>query len=300
VSLEKEEVQSDRGLAGRASLGVLRLAGADGLMIAAESFGKPGHVPVIFMHGGGQSRSAWLKAARAIADRGYHALTLDLRGHGDSDWASDGCYDLHCYSADLEIIIRNIGETAVLVGASLGGLVALDTAARFPHLVRAISLADVTPWMDEGGAGHYRRTIHGWAKGFETVEAAAAAVNILRGTAGGGNLKRLRDHMVQGEGGRLYWRWDPRFIRDELVRDNDRKLLERSASQLRVPALVMRAALSTLVTPAQIERFKSLVPSLAHEEIAGVGHMVTGDDNYVYVPALTRFLDRVVGGHAGC
>ncbi|MDB5581370.1 MAG: alpha/beta hydrolase [Bradyrhizobium sp.] len=298
--MEEKRVQPDRSLAGIGSSDFLRLAGADGLTIAAESFGKTGHAPIIFMHGGGQSRFSWLKAARAVAEHGYHALTLDLRGHGDSDWASDGRYDLHRYAADLETIIQDIGEPAVLVGASLGGLVALVTAARFPHLVRAVCLADVTPWMDESRTGPYRRTIQDWTKGFETVEAAAAAVNILRGTAGDGNPQRLRNHMVEGESGRLYWRWDPRFIGDEFVRDKNRKLLEQSAAQLRVPVLVMRAALSTLVTPAQIEQFKGLVPSLVHEEIAGVGHMVTGDDNYAYVPALTRFLERVSGHPAGC
>jgi pimeloyl-ACP methyl ester carboxylesterase len=74
VQVEKERVQPDRRLAGVASPDFLRLAGADGLMIAAESFGKTGQVPIIFMHGGGQSRFSWLKAARAIADHGYHAL----------------------------------------------------------------------------------------------------------------------------------------------------------------------------------------------------------------------------------
>ena len=52
-----------------------------------EESGNPQGKPVIFLHGGGQTRHAWTKTAAALADRGWEVVTVDLRGHGDSGWS---------------------------------------------------------------------------------------------------------------------------------------------------------------------------------------------------------------------
>lgn len=272
-------------------MAVLRLRGADGNAIVADAFGEQGQVPMLFLHGGGQSRSAWRGAARALANDGYYAVSLDLRGHGDSDWAPDGNYAFDRHVADLDTIVSGLGRPAILVGASLGGHIALIAAARMPHRVRALALADVTPWIDEDDADELRGAMRRSAEGFDTVEDAAAAVDALRGVASRGSAERLRAHMRQGNDGRLYWRWDPRFIRDEFVRHGgEGGLFAASAAALRVPALLMHAEFSTVVTAGQVRRFHEVVPDLRYERIAGVGHMVSGDDNDAYLPALRRFL----------
>jgi len=269
---------------------VLRLSGADGNAIAADSFGEQGRPPVLFLHGGGQSRSAWRAAARALGDEGYYSISLDLRGHGDSDWAADGNYAFDRHVADLDTIIAGLGQPAILVGASLGGHIALIAAANLPHRVRALALADVTPWIDETEADTLRAAMRRVAEGFDTVAEAAAAVDRLRGVASNGDPERLRAHMRE-ENGRLYWRWDPRFIQDEFVRHGgEGGLFAAAAARLRVPALLMHAEFSTVVSEAQVLRFQEVVPDLHCERIAGVGHMVSGDDNDAYLPALRRFL----------
>lgn len=269
----------------------LRLRGADGLTIAADAYGDPSHPPLLFLHGGGQSRSAWRGAARSLASAGFHGLSLDLRGHGESDWAPDGNYAFDRHVADIESVIRDLRQPAILVGASLGGHVSLIAAAQLPDLVRALALADVTPWLDEDDADALRGAMRRSAEGFETVAAAAAMVDALRGTTSRGNPERLRPHMREGEDGRLYWRWDPRFIRDEFVRHGgEGGLFAQSAAALRVPTLLMHAQHSNVVTPEQVRRFREVVPALRYAQIAGVGHMVTGDDNDAYLPALQTFL----------
>jgi pimeloyl-ACP methyl ester carboxylesterase len=280
-----ETVAEERGL---------RLAGADGLLIAADAFGDPGAPPIIFMHGGGQSRSAWRGAARRLATQGYRTLTIDLRGHGESDWAADGVYSFDRYTADLEAIVAWLGAPAVLVGASLGGHVALVSASRCPEIVRAVALADVTPWLDEDDADAMRQAMRRTALGFDTIEQAAAMVDGLRGTAPRGKPDSLRPFLRKGADGRLYWRWDPRFLEDRFVRHGgEGGMFHKAAARLTVPTLLMHAEFSTIVEPAHVERFREVLPSLRCVEIKGVGHMVTGDSNDAYAEALSAFLETL-------
>src|SRR3546814_16164042 len=66
---------------------------AAGLTVVLERFGGPSEgPPVLLLHGGGQTRHSWSGTAGQLAARGYEAWTMDLRGHGDSAWASDGDY----------------------------------------------------------------------------------------------------------------------------------------------------------------------------------------------------------------
>lgn len=269
----------------------LCLAGADHVRIAADAFGPADALPVLFLHGGGQSRSAWRGAARAIAGVGLRGIALDLRGHGDSDWAHDGDYALDRHVADVAAIVTALGRPVILVGASLGGHVSLLAAARMPRSLHALALADVTPWLDEDDADGLRVAMRRSAAGFETLEEAASMADALRGTSAGGDPARLGAHMRTGDDGRFYWRWDPRVIRDEFVRHcGEGGLIARAAADLRVPTLLMHAEHSNVVTDGQVARFREVVPTLAYARIEGVGHMVTGDTNDAYLAPLLRFL----------
>lgn len=104
----------------------VRIPVADGLALAAERIGTPSsRPPVLLLHGGGQTRHSWGGAAEALAARGYEAWLLDLRGHGDSDWAADGDYSTEAMVEDLAVVRDHIGRRPVVVGASMGGLVGL-------------------------------------------------------------------------------------------------------------------------------------------------------------------------------
>ena len=70
----------------------MRIQVAPDVSLTADSYGDAGDPPVVLLHGGGQTRHSWSNSARLLGDAGWHALTVDLRGHGDSDWSPDGDY----------------------------------------------------------------------------------------------------------------------------------------------------------------------------------------------------------------
>jgi pimeloyl-ACP methyl ester carboxylesterase len=81
--------------------------GIGGVRITADRFGDPLAPAVVFLHGGGQTRRSWGRAAAAVAERGWQAITVDLRGHGESDWSDDGDYRVTTFARDvLEVLLR--------------------------------------------------------------------------------------------------------------------------------------------------------------------------------------------------
>lgn len=75
------------------------------------------------LHGGGQTRHSWNKLARHLVQICYHAVSLDLRGHGD--WAPQGDYSGDASVADLHAVLGQLQRLPMLIGASLGGITSL-------------------------------------------------------------------------------------------------------------------------------------------------------------------------------
>src|SRR3546814_1990209 len=57
-----------------------------------------------------------------LASHGFRTIAVDMRGHGESAWASDGAYDISDFAADLVEIAAATASKPALIGASLGGL----------------------------------------------------------------------------------------------------------------------------------------------------------------------------------
>ncbi|HEY6533875.1 MAG TPA: alpha/beta fold hydrolase, partial [Acidimicrobiales bacterium] len=126
-------------------MGTIELVGAGGIRIVGDDRGDPDAVPVVLLHGGGQTRHSWQGTAEELASRGWRALTLDARGHGESDWAPEGEYMLTSFATDVQTAIEEVtGERPFLVGASLGGSTALLLAGEMtPGIARGVVLVDV-------------------------------------------------------------------------------------------------------------------------------------------------------------
>ena len=94
---------------------------------------------VLLLHGFPTFWWTWRHQLTALAEAGYRAVAMDLRGYGGSDHPPQG-YDPRTLSADVAGVIRSLGESdATIVGHGWGGLVAWSTAVLEPETVRAIA-----------------------------------------------------------------------------------------------------------------------------------------------------------------
>ena len=280
------------------------LIGSNGIRLAADVAGDPAGPPVVLLHGGGQTRHAWGTTLDVLARRGWFAYTVDLRGHGESDWASDGDYTMDAFAADVLALAKCLRQPPVLVGASLGGLSALTAVGEDEdgrRIARALVLVDVAPRLEEQGRNRIGSFMmanmdHGFAS-LDDVADAIAAYNPHRPRPS--DLSGLRKNLRQRADGRWFWHWDPRFISGRLgsteetrstLTDADR--FEEAARRLTVPTLLVRGRTSDLLSEEGARHFLSLTPHAQLVDVAGAGHMVAGDRNDLFNDAVVRFLDE--------
>jgi pimeloyl-ACP methyl ester carboxylesterase len=265
----------------------------EGVRLAADAFGDAAAPPVIFLHGGGQSRRSWASSAERVANAGYYALCVDLRGHGESGWASDGDYALDAYARDVERLLPALHRPAALVGASRGGQAALVGGARHPTRVRMIMLADVAPGIAEDGVEKIRVFFRASKDGFASVDEAAEILAQHRGLPRQADISGLAKAMRRGESGRLFWHWDPLTVSPAFLGGPlEDAAMREAAAQVGSPVILVRGELSELVTPESVRLFRALTPHLQVVEAAGVGHMLTGDRNEVFAETLLAHLSR--------
>jgi pimeloyl-ACP methyl ester carboxylesterase len=91
------------------------------------------HYPsIVLLHGLASNAKTWDLVADQLADAGFQAISVDLRGHGLSDKPDDG-YDFFTITSDLDRLFDALElSNIVLAGQSWGGNVLLEFAARFP------------------------------------------------------------------------------------------------------------------------------------------------------------------------
>jgi non-heme chloroperoxidase len=263
----------------------------DGLDLAGEAYGDPAAPPVLFFHGGGQSRNAWRGSARTVAQAGYYGVAFDLRGHGDSGWAGDGDYLLDAFGRDVECLLRQFDRPVTLVGASRGGQAALVGGSRHPDRVRLIMLADVAPLMRDDGIAGIRAFFAESADGFATLDDAAETLARNLGQPRLRDAARLSRSMRQDDNGRWHWRWDPATGRAEFLHPpSEGKAVLDAAARVTSPVVLVRAEHSRLLTDAGVAAFQRLAPQLNVVTAKGVGHMFTADRNDAFAAELLGWL----------
>jgi pimeloyl-ACP methyl ester carboxylesterase len=279
-------------------------AGRDGNRLAADAAGDPADPPVVLLHGGGQTRHSWGTTLAALGERGWRVYSVDLRGHGDSEWSAEGDYSLDAFSGDVVAIARSFVGEPVLIGASLGGLSSLAAIGERPDesVARALVLVDVAPRVEEAGRARIGAfMVEHMETGFADLEEVADAIQRYnphrpRPT----NLAGLEKNLRQRDDGRWYWHWDPAFITGRLGGPDetratlvDPERLQQAARAVRVPTLLVRGHVSDLLSEEGARELLELVPHARFADVAGAGHMVAGDRNDLFNDAVVSFLDGV-------
>jgi pimeloyl-ACP methyl ester carboxylesterase len=277
--------------------GVVRFEGFEGIHLVADVWGGDDGWPVLLMHGGGQTRHAWGTTARVLGEHGWKAVSLDQRGHGDSEWAINGDYSFTAFATDCLAVADQLGRPPVLIGASLGGVAAiLAEGASDRDVSSGLVVVDIAHRTNPQGVERIQAFMRSGLGGFASLDEAADAIAAYTphrpkrvNPAGLMKVLRLR------RDGRWYWHWDPRFLNarhTEVPSEKYQALFEVALSNIRVPTLLVRGTLSDVLSEDGVQEFLARVPTAREVNIAGAAHMVAGDQNDAFSSAIVDFLER--------
>jgi len=273
----------------------------DGLSLYFRSYGSAKET-VICLPGLTRNSKDFHELATHLVPR-YRVVCPDLRGRGRSDWDPQWQhYNPSTYIADTWALIDHLGITAcIMIGTSLGGLLAMLMASQQPDRLKAIVLNDVGPEADPVGYARILATA-GQQSGANTWQDAAQQCEQSHKTSLPGMPAEFWDSFVrkvyrEGTNGKPELDMDPnigRAIREgDLSRIAGVQVDTWSAFRLiSMPCLVLRGEVSDILSDEIVERMATVKPDLQRALIPGRGHAPLLDEPES-LTAIDTFLEKL-------
>ncbi|MET9710338.1 alpha/beta fold hydrolase [Nocardiopsis alba] len=247
-------------------------------------FGGDG-VPLIALHGTFGLASTFSALASYLAPE-FRIIALDQRGHGLSDHGGDLGSD--AFVDDAVALLEHLDQgPALLLGHSMGGVVAYRLAARRPDLVRALVIEDIGSITDASELEHPIFDVPDWPRSFPDRNALA---DFLAGQ-GVPALGYFMDSAHESDG-----RWRLRFDHEDMM-----AVQHGNAGDFRAdwaasahPTLLLRGGNSPLLSRERAEEMVRARPGTRLRELAGCGHWVHLDDPRGHAEQVRTFLREVL------
>ena len=267
-----------------------RMVRANGLDLAVTEYTPPdrpvGDQPLVLLHGIGSRAVSWWPVVDALAAR-FRLHAVDLRGHGASAKPTTG-YLFPDYAADLTDLLDVLGiDSPLILGHSLGGLIALQWAVDHPDAAAGIVLEDPAlrthpdileafdGWLAlnampfEQAAAYYRAEYPDWTdddclRAAESITSTAPAVFLELRTDSETNLESGTDRLALLDG-------------------------------IRSPVLLVHGDLEagSMVVPEDAARFAMTVPKARVERIPGAGHSIHRYQTDAFLERVVPFLEAL-------
>lgn len=252
-------------------------------------YGTEGLPPMLCIHGGA-AHAHWFDFVAAGFTRDLHVCSLDLRGHGDSDWADPPDYAFADYAADVAAVVERLDlRDFVLIGHSMGGMVSLVYAATYPGRVGKLVIVDTTMHMSEASIARLREMGTRESSRYATHEELITRYRLLPAgthTAAPDVIRHVAHHsgrqIADGD-------WRHKFDRGmySIFERRDGMPLWNS---IRVPALLVKGARSDRVNEKILAAIRERAPQVEFAEVPAADHHVTLDNPAGFVQVVRSFL----------
>ncbi len=267
-------------------------------------WGNPDAPPLILLHGGRDHCRSWDWVAEELRND-WHIIAPDLRGHGDSEWTSDGNYEMLPYVYDLAQLIDQLALAPVnIVAHSLGGNIALRYTGLFPDKVaNLVAIEGLGPSPDmqaererTGTAqrlrdwiGEKRKAAAYQQKRYNTFEDALTRMQEANQHLSAEQVQHLTVHAVsRNEDGSYSWKFDPHVHAWSPV-DMALADLETLWGEIRCPTLLVYGEDSWASNPDNDGRVRHFNTADV-VSFATAGHWVHHDQFAMFVDAVREFL----------
>ena len=272
-----------------------RTVRANGLDFHYLEWGDAGNPTVLMLHGVSQQSHSWDFVSLSLSDR-FHAIALDQRGHGDSDWAPDGDYSIEAQQADIDAVVEALGlGRFTLMGHSMGGRNSYVWASRHPGVLDSLVIVDTGPQGQQAGTRRIQQ-FQQLPDELDSFDEFAQRVQEYTGRQLDQVLGALRYSIRERADGKWTWKYD-KILRTAGARPPGwtPEQLWECVERIDCPTLVVRGERSDIFAPETLERMGQVIPDCATATVARAGHLVQGDNPADFLAEASKLLDRVYG-----
>ncbi len=240
--------------------------------------------PLVFLHAFPLNRTMWEPQVKGLADR-YRVITVDLRGHGESD-APLWRYTLDLFADDVRELLDSLSiPSAVLIGLSMGGYLIFAFHRRFADRIKALVLADTRAEADTPEMSAWRFNL---AQRVYKEGARAVADEMLpkllspSGSASKPALVRQVRAMITST--------QVSGVVGDLMAIAERPDSVPRLKTITCPALVLVGEQDVLTTPADNERIAAGISGARFQMIPSAGHLSNLEQPEAFNRAIASFL----------
>ena len=157
------------------------------------------------------------------------------------------------------------------------------------------SMVDIGINPNEDGSNEILNFMRSGSNGFGSIEEASSAISrYLPHRQKPKDYSGLKKNLRLEHDGKYYWHWDPKFI-DAISKEQIayRKRSKNYGNSVRVPTLLIKGALSKVLTQQEVDDFLKTIPHTEFVEIDRAAHMIAGDRNDIFANSAISFLTNL-------
>ncbi|HUQ20647.1 MAG TPA: alpha/beta hydrolase [Gemmatimonadaceae bacterium] len=271
--------------AGRSEFRTRYLTLRSGLKTRAVECGSETDPTVLLIHGWACSAYVFRENFVALAKAGYHAIAVELKGHGLSDKpTSPSEYRLEPMRTHVEEIVDALGGSVIMCGLSMGAALGAHVAARSPERVRALVMVSPVGFFGVPGLSVIRLATPLFVTRYLRHIVRRSTIQLMLGFMNG----RLREITPQDVD--EYWAPSqfPEFIAAtrHLLHEFD---LHAPIVPLHVPLLIITGSRDYFMSGQSVRTYCEAMPSARHIEIRNAGHVVLDEAAPIVNDAMIEF-----------
>jgi pimeloyl-ACP methyl ester carboxylesterase len=263
---------------------------AGGLKLHYLDYGTAGRPPMLCVHGGA-AHAHWYDYVAPGFTSDYHVRSIDLRGHGDSEWIDPPAYLYKDYAADLDEAARRLDlRDFVLIGHSMGGTVSLLYAATYPGRVKALVVVDSTVNLSPDRIAALRDVGSRSGRSYPSKEELVAKYRLRPGDslATPEVVRHIASHSARQQSDGT---WQHKFDRN-VYATREVSDVRPNWDRLRIPVLLVKAEMSDRLGASVFADVKSRCPQAELVEVSKSHHHVTLDNPLEFIEKVRSFLAR--------
>jgi len=254
-------------------------------------WGDQGKQPMLLLHGFMGHAHVWDSFALEFSSN-YNVISLDQRGHGESDWSQNASYSIDDHFSDICRLVEKLHlDRVILIGHSMGGRNALFYAACFPEKIDRLVLVDSRFWASRKSSNALLELLRHFPFQADTLEEVVESIAEIYPFLSHGLARHIVGHGYRkNEDGKYVPKYDTRMSLQCQRSHYSVENLCSFASNVSCPSLLVRGANSPFLSNEEAIQFVECLPRGSLREIGRSTHMPAQENPEEFNDAVWHFL----------